>query len=166
MTFAILSTSESIYGQLQNRSASRAMGVGWLFVSMIDLIWLIAFSSDEDLAVHSIFFGSVGGRRPGAAGGGISRPRAYEGPIDGGVSNGAPYGGATNGVMSYGNGGAIGGAKRGSDRASMRSAASQHSLVNAANATGEPLMSSNTHEEPLAKRAKALYDYTANKEVR
>ena len=63
LTFAILSTSESIYGQLQNRSASRAMGVGWLFVSMIDLIWLVAFSSDEDLAVHSIFFGSVGGRR-------------------------------------------------------------------------------------------------------
>ncbi|KAH0838114.1 hypothetical protein J3R83DRAFT_6360 [Lanmaoa asiatica] len=93
IVFAVLSVNESIFS---GRAALDAMAAGWLILAIVDILWVLYFTSEEDsLALHLFNSLGTGGLSP------PSRRRRTRGPS---VHNMASNGYAAN----YSSGAGIG----------------------------------------------------------
>lgn len=78
--FAVLSVNDSIFS---GRAALDAMAAGWLILAIVDIIWVLYFTSEEDsLALHLFNSLGTGGLSP------PSRRRRTRGPSTQMASNG------------------------------------------------------------------------------
>lgn len=102
LVFAVEGINEGIYSNVSSLNAATA---GWFILTIVDLIWLLFFTSDEDSALYALLT-SFGNGRLGGPGGRATRApvnRAANGSATnayGGSSQ--PYGAAGMGVGSYG----------------------------------------------------------------
>jgi len=178
-TFAILSTNESIYGNIAvDSSASTAMGAGYLIISIIDLLWLLFFTADEETYIFHLVATSGRGlsTQPGIRRSVIAAPhrnishRSYGSEANMNGIGGQPYNTTPNGNV-----GSIGNYKHSSG--SIHSGNGSLHSMNMGGGVGmmrqpepaQPLISPETQEvsspsESVVARAKALYDYSANKD--
>ena len=80
IVFAVLSVNESIFS---GRAAFDAMAAGWLILTIVDILWVLYFTSEEDsLALHLFNSLGTGGLSP------PSRRRRTRGPSAHMASNG------------------------------------------------------------------------------
>ncbi|KAG8219609.1 hypothetical protein J3R82DRAFT_563 [Butyriboletus roseoflavus] len=80
IVFAVLSVNESIFS---GRAALDAMAAGWLILTLVDILWVLYFTSEEDsLALHLFNSLGTGGLSP------PSRRRRTRGPSAHMASNG------------------------------------------------------------------------------
>ncbi|KAH7923895.1 hypothetical protein BV22DRAFT_1105812 [Leucogyrophana mollusca] len=94
IVFAVLGVNESIFS---GRAALDAMAAGWLILAIVDILWVLYFTSEEDsLALHLFNSMGTGGLTP------PSRRRRTRGPAS--VHNMGGNGYAAN----YSSGGGIG----------------------------------------------------------
>lgn len=177
--FAILATDGSIYAQFINSpSASRAMGAGWLLLSIVNLFWLLFFTASEDTYFYHLVGSSFTTNRGGSPNGlgarrsMIGRPqsnRSYGSEHAHMNGSAAPVVGAT---MNGNGGGPIYAppmdAKR-SSGGSVHSSTHQHTGVLGGGGGAPPPMSSMPASPPnmsadVQAQAKAMYGYKRNED--
>lgn len=62
IVFAVIGVNQGIF---KNRTSLDAMAAGWLILAMIDIIWVLYFTSEEDsLLLHIFNMGGTGGLTP------------------------------------------------------------------------------------------------------
>ncbi|KAI5475032.1 SHO1 osmosensor [Pseudohyphozyma bogoriensis] len=151
LVFAVLGTNAGIFSSASYRLA---MGAGYLILSVVDLLWLLYFSSDEEsFLIHLLNTGSS------------SFQRARRGPTQGGSirgsnmgSNSSQVGQGYNAYSGVGKGG-LGGGPAGMSVGELSTGGHEG---NARSPTiGDQSMMEGQGQEYIVK-AKALYSYSAS----
>nr|ODN87357.1 high osmolarity signaling protein SHO1 [Cryptococcus depauperatus CBS 7841] len=158
--FLAIATALAIFGVqflFQSPGSFIATGVGWLLLTIVNLIWLLYLTSEQDTFIYSLL--NSGGN------GGLSGNRRIGGPVR--RDSTAGYGGGEMGM-----GGSIGGMGRGISSNNMNGGgyapAATEGTPQKASAVIRDNYNAGTHvtgQEDVAtfkQRAKALYAYSAS----
>lgn len=155
VVFAVLGVNSGIFFAT---SFQRAIGAGWLLLSLVDIIWLFYFTSDEESSFLSVFnsAGSSFSRTPSstrrttrATGGVSSNSRANNSNDNNAVGNGsAGYSGSYAGV------GKTGGSLAGGSVADLSGHQDERS--------GSPAVEGDSQVQEYNLKARALYSYSAS----
>ncbi|KAM0754826.1 hypothetical protein T439DRAFT_321877 [Meredithblackwellia eburnea MCA 4105] len=159
VVFAVWGTNAGIYNET---SFQLAMGAGWLILSVVDILWLLHFSADEDsFQVHmwnsgaSTSFARGSGRRNtrnGSSNLGISGGMGSSG---GGISYQNPYSGVGSKAGMSGMGGPAGLSVNDLHNAQDNNARSP-------TIGGASMMEGQGSQQDYILKAKALYSYSAS----
>ncbi|KIM47626.1 hypothetical protein M413DRAFT_439297 [Hebeloma cylindrosporum] len=164
IVFAVEGVTLGVFSPI---GAQNAMGAGWFILTLVDILWVLYFTSEEDsLSLHIFNMLGTGGLTPPS--------RRFGSPNPAGIRSQNSFGGSLNDNMTR----SIGGTGAGSIH--NQPGGGTGSIGGVDNGPSSPLMAgigsgnsgagSNTEApqqqqpESYAYRAKALYAYTANPE--
>lgn len=168
LVFGVLGVNSGIFAAT---SFQQAIGAGWLLISIVDVLWLMYFSSESDAVFVGMF--DVGSRTTFARGGSFASAGAARGGNgqsvrgSGQMSTGGAaisYSGAYSGMGGLKSVGSVGGGQ------SMHQSDHHHQVnMNGGGGVqrsptigGESLMDGQGQGQEYALKARALYSYTAS----
>ncbi|ORX36442.1 hypothetical protein BD324DRAFT_651682 [Kockovaella imperatae] len=162
--FAAIAEVFSIYGAnflFDSAGSLISVGVGWLLIAIVDLIWILYLTSEEGTLFHNLLsFGGRGGASVGPRHS-VRTPKGvanYE--ADSGLGAGVASSG--NGNITGQNGGAYASVPAANTAIPYGSAGPEHGAPQfgqVGDLSGQP---TDTVQHPTVQRAKAMYAYNAN----